>query len=522
MRLERFEMRGQYRILRDLAVEFACTTPASDERRYALDFVVGVNGSGKSTFLRALTQGMRDLRANRSSRFGFTLQYVLHGGEGAAQRVKVKSLSEQEWIDSGPDAKRQPPITMMIEDIGPGQGARRALEGVESASLPQVVVYTSGSEADWEALAASGQVSGGRLNQNDLPENQVERALRELPGHMAVAEIEEQPADTGFILIPDSRRASVTLCGLLYHLCSGSRPLQKALDAVGVDSVAGFSLEFRFHKASLRQSDEEDFERLRNRANRHVHQGSGHLLWFELGPGDGGNGLAGDILQEMGSGSAFGFYQLLDRLQAPDSDEEAALKAVNVILRMKANDAGNMGGEGGSGATATSLRWLEQLSDGEQSFLGGMALLAMLDGNNMLVLLDEPEVHFNDFWKREIVSTLDQVLAGHANHVLITSHSSITLSDVHQEDVTVFKRKAERGETAIEALPAQVQTYGSDPSDIMVHVFQAPAAVGGYSTDQLGRLLERNDPGELGKALEGVAPGYWHYRIRRAIGQGEI
>ncbi len=46
----------------------------------------------------------------------------------------------------------------------------------------------------------------------------------------------------------------------------------------------------------------------------------------------------------------------------------------------------------------------DELSDGEQMFLFRMALFHLLEGyDDALLLLDEPETHFNDKWKREIV-----------------------------------------------------------------------------------------------------------------------
>ncbi len=53
----------------------------------------------------------------------------------------------------------------------------------------------------------------------------------------------------------------------------------------------------------------------------------------------------------------------------------------------------------------------DQLSDGEQMLLGRMGLIFLLRGQDgSLLLLDEPETHFNDVWKREVVDMLDRGL----------------------------------------------------------------------------------------------------------------
>jgi predicted ATP-binding protein involved in virulence len=136
-------------------------------------------------------------------------------------------------------------------------------------------------------------------------------------------------------------------------------------------------------------------------------------------------------------------------------------------------------------------------------------------------LLDEPEVHFNDYWKRQIVYLLDAALTGRHSHVLITTHSSITLTDVPREDIVVLNRGPNF--TSLASRPG-MQTFAADPSDIMVHVFGAPVAAGAQSVARIEQALKETpdqDPEErrkeLQKLVEIVGPGYWSYRIRREL-----
>jgi predicted ATP-binding protein involved in virulence len=167
------------------------------------------------------------------------------------------------------------------------------------------------------------------------------------------------------------------------------------------------------------------------------------------------------------------------------------------------------------------LHLLEWLSDGEQSFLGRLCLFTLLGTTEALILLDEPEVHFNDYWKRQIVYLLDAALTGRQSHVLITSHSSITLTDVPREDIMILQRDANF--TSHASHPG-MQTFAADPSDIMVHVFGAPVAAGAQSVARIETALKAEpgqDPStrreELQKLLDIVGPGYWSYRIRREL-----
>ena len=92
-------------------------------------------------------------------------------------------------------------------------------------------------------------------------------------------------------------------------------------------------------------------------------------------------------------------------------------------------------------ADVDDILLFDELSDGEQVYLERMALFHLLEGeSDALLLLDEPEVHFNDKWKREIVDIVDSVLRDRANDVLIATHSSITLTDVFNDEIILFDK----------------------------------------------------------------------------------
>ncbi|MFD2013402.1 AAA family ATPase [Acinetobacter vivianii] len=84
----------------------------------------------------------------------------------------------------------------------------------------------------------------------------------------------------------------------------------------------------------------------------------------------------------------------------------------------------------------------EELSDGEQMVLGRMALFHLLQGQqDALLLLDEPETHFNDKWKREIVDIIDDAIGHTNNDILISTHSAIVLSDVFNNEIVMVQKK---------------------------------------------------------------------------------
>jgi len=128
------------------------------------------------------------------------------------------------------------------------------------------------------------------------------------------------------------------------------------------------------------------------------------------------------------------------------------------------------------------------LSDGEQEFIGRMSLFHLLkDQDDALIILDEPETHFNDVWKRRIVDIIDDSLRQNVSEVVISTHSSIALTDVFETEITLLRKDSTDGTIAVVRQP--VKTFGALPSEIMTNLFEAPDVVGQRATEFLDLIL---------------------------------
>jgi len=80
MRLRRLYL-GDYRVVRDLDIRFGPPetdgVPPTHDTSYSLDFLVGVNSTGKSTVLRAIADLVRKLERQAPIPFLFELEYDL-------------------------------------------------------------------------------------------------------------------------------------------------------------------------------------------------------------------------------------------------------------------------------------------------------------------------------------------------------------------------------------------------------------------------------------------------------------
>jgi ABC-type nitrate/sulfonate/bicarbonate transport system ATPase subunit len=514
----------RYRVLRELDIKFSPNDVhlPGPEQSYSLDFLVGVNGTGKSTVLQAVFDIFRKIERNAPIEYGFYLDYVLGTGD-ESRSIILTNLEE-----SAPD-----------EDTGITQvvlGSELvALENGEPTTvgltlLPDMVVaFTTGSEHIWKQLEADQAVESADpssiqgLTALDL-------AIRELPGWAFSPDDSDSPKpdeDTRFLLIESGQLPLVTLCGLLADMAASTQDppdyprLSEVLHgnkSLCVQSVSGFSLKFRMAQGLSSPGDQEVVERLGAIATRKLRMGTDYLLVFDLTSN--AAATAHRILTEFSDGLQL--FKALAKLGRPGEYGQSILREVNIFLQRSISSHPEV--EADQDVTSGDdppLHLLDWLSDGERSFLGRMCLLSLLGETEALVLLDEPEVHFNDFWKRKIVSLLDRTLKGQNSHVLITTHSSITLSDVLEEDIVVLNRTSSYTSSALQP---SLKTFAADPSEIMIHVFQAPHAAGARSVQYIQDKLSESSNGDRAhqrETLESLLPivgeGYWKYRIRRAL-----
>jgi predicted ATPase len=225
-------------------------------------------------------------------------------------------------------------------------------------------------------------------------------------------------------------------------------------------------------------------------------------VWFDLkGPFDGQGqsflSAARDELENCGSqgealwillggaknASSFDLFARLLELSQKGLFDDVLLRLRRHAIPVAATDAAKRD---------IGVMRYEELSDGEQMFMGRMALLHLLSGRqDSLLLLDEPETHFNDLWKRDVVSVVDDALAHTSVDVLIATHAALMLTDALKDELIVLERTTVEGDTGpsesgVRPLDAQTYTFGATGDHPLRDIFGASDTVGRRAS----RLLE--------------------------------
>lgn len=519
MRLRAFEI-GDYRNLQHIHLQFpAEITPP-------IFMLAGVNGTGKTGILRMLAHILTALEYGQVPFIRFQLEYDIHRGN-ALNRITIRG--DGSGAASG--------IQFLVSQDGATPSPRERGEWKEF--LPErTIVYTSGSLIEW--LPIFDETSEDRERQ----EHDHAEALRaKIEKRETIDEVSDETRwqETNLSEITFSRTMLISPTRLQLALLA-TLALEEAYDAdlrknifqrAQLDHLTHFALQLkplaaRTSEAQLREQIQaqlreilgnrlEEDQELKRRVDElgqwhppilpdapmrrvrdlaepaRIHRnpdGSYHLL-FEMNP-DTRARLADS---DKGFPDPLQFYEFLVDLQ-----NRGVLTRVDLVLKK----------------TDLPDPILDRhLSDGEYEFLGRMALFLLLGKPESLFLLDEPETHFNDVWKRELVDILASVIGDKLSTVLLTTHSSIVLSDAFREQI-ILLTKDELGRARREELIAP--TKGADPSEIMVNVLRAPDSIPGYTLRELDRLLEREwkreDRAELEQWIRRLGPGYHRSELR--------
>lgn len=138
------------------------------------------------------------------------------------------------------------------------------------------------------------------------------------------------------------------------------------------------------------------------------------------------------------------------------------------------------------------------LSDGEHQFLNVFGTILIINQDNCLFLLDEPETHFNPKWRRTFISTLKEITVGRKQDMIITTHSPFVVSDCKNENVYIFEREND----AVNIKNPPKETYGASFDNILDMAFDIKIPISEDSLNEIEELNKINDPSIINEKLE--------------------
>lgn len=186
----------------------------------------------------------------------------------------------------------------------------------------------------------------------------------------------------------------------------------------------------------------------------------------------------------------------------------------------------------------------QSLSDGELAILRRFALLMMLREENInvetpekyLILLDEPETHFNESWKTYFMYLIEEIFRDEKekHDIFIATHSAMLVTDVKKNEL---HRLYKSGNGAKEQY-IEYNTFGGNVVDIGRALFQMESDIGERSKNEIEAAIKgvetickkekdekcldiKIQKDKLNKLLKHVGAGEWRWKIRAKLNQLE-
>jgi len=521
--------------LEDVTIEFGHESLLG--RKVAIRFVVGVNGSGKTRLLQTLAKAFLCLEQRIKPPFNITLVYDMErdGNRTIYWRYQLDAPENNcfvEFADRLLDRSREDWESLREEiEKNPSElqyrGSIYTQEDLKGASMSyalpaSILVYTSGATEAWEELFDSNSFNVDfdtsefeEANERpwnwsiDKEEETGEQSINSTSSEQTVGTFVQHShlklvtfavtldqAAKDFNKMPDWESEQSWLKDRTHEISQGKATtgLRGILNEIGwlYPITVGLRIIYdldrwkRYSGANLYK-----LEKLYKYATSVLPDANGQLgrwLYFDLRrlvpleaieqddtsdeTANKDNHTFALLLEALGEDENSGPFDIFKTLY--DWHKQGLLENISLVIRKHGHE---------------DLLLYDWLSDGEKVFLGRMSLLHLMGQYpDSLIILDEPETHFNDFWKRRIVDVIDDNLRETPSEVVISTHSSIALTDVFDTEITLLKRTTP--DLKVYATTPQIQTFGALPSEIMIKIFDAPDTVGQRASEFLDIVVE--------------------------------
>lgn len=153
------------------------------------------------------------------------------------------------------------------------------------------------------------------------------------------------------------------------------------------------------------------------------------------------------------------------------------------------------------------------LSDGQHQFTHVFGTLMMVDSDNILFILDEPETHFNPRWRSSFVKILNAVSTNNSQVVFLTTHSPFILSDSRRENVYIFKLDETGKQTKV--YNPNKETYGASMENLLQDVFGT--SVSEVSFEEMRQLQKSDDADAIEEQLDKFGDNIEKFYLLRRI-----
>ncbi|MBD5393029.1 MAG: AAA family ATPase [Lachnospiraceae bacterium] len=512
MKLEYIYLDG-YKGLKDLSIQFK--EQSSPE---AIDFLIGRNGSGKSSVLEAIGLIFTRIMQNELPGFPFEIRYRMPGGV----RICVRPQEQTTYDERG----RRKKLFVEVEQ----DGERRRYDAIPNEYLPdRIITYCSGANSSMEEILVSSPRDSLVSDLYDLSVQEREEQDLELKNE--ILDFYERLDVNPRVLYLDavtSKFVLPVLCAVLpldirkesgkEEILNYFRLRNMLTERLNMNMIP-VAFSFQVNNDMLERADKlPQINMLRQLIGNDALEKSGSIndkvvtkLLSAVAGEDGSIPTESTVLflyeQLEPSDEKSYYHQELQKFF--DGNPFILLSTLLTAYRMGilSNIHFSYRNAGESGVYDT-----EAFSDGELMWLARAGLVLMSQkycGENTLFLYDEPDVHFNDDWNKDFIKMIYELSRGAHHEFLIATHSTLILTDAMYEQVNLFDNRSGK---KTEVKNINISTFAAQRDEISDQIFDTEA-IGSYASDSVESMMQETDPEKMKENIEKLGPGYERFRM---------
>ena len=480
MRLTRIKIDG-YKHLKKIEFDAGNT----DREKLPIYFLAGLNGTGKSAFLEAVALIFSRISQNELPGFAFEVSYEMF--------VEGESVS----VTVCPEENRE----LGRLHIKAGNEEFHSFENYEKYLPYKIFVCVSGQNSQMRQLVLDAakdsifsDIYDAGIEERSEEIGQLVRYLEELQQNPRVLYLDEQIASLVLFVLcawrPREDSDYIKLRErLLQKLGNGFYPRILSITAEKERIETPLFSELMYTKDQAKEQGNTQLASW-------VSEDDGQITAAYCITGDNDSFCAEQIAERYVSPLTL----LINLLQAKNSGE---MRECHVLYqREKGSD----------------LLTERSLSDGELLWIGRMGLVLLarqMEADNCLFLLDEPDVHLNESWNIDFVAYLQKLTTmpdskeGMHHNFLVTTHSSLLLTDAPRNQIFLFGRK--NGEIQVRQVP--ISLFAASRNEVSQNMFQISAEIGSYADRQSEEVLRKEDPEEIADYINQMGPGIKRFQL---------
>lgn len=512
MKLEYIYLDG-YKGLKDLSIRFKeQSSPA------AIDFLIGRNGSGKSSVLEAIGLIFTRIMQNELPGFPFEIMYRMPDGA----RICVKPQEQATYDDRG----RRIKLCVEVEQ----DGERSRYDAIPNEYLPdRIITYCSGANSSMEEILVSSPRDSLVSDLYDLSVQESEEQDMELKNE--ILDFYERLDVNPRVLYLDAVTSKIVLpvlCAVLPLDVENTDGKEETLNYFRLRNMLTERLNmnmipvafsFQVNNDMLEKADKlPQINILRQLIENDTSEKSGFIndkvvtkLLSVVAGEDGSIPTESTVLflyEQMEPSDEKSYYhQGLQKFF--DGNPFILLSALLTAYRLRilSNIHFSYRNAGERGVYDT-----EAFSDGELMWLARAGLVLMAQrycGKNTLFLYDEPDVHFNDDWNKDFIKMIYELSRGAHHEFLIATHSTLILTDAMYEQVNLFDNRSGK---KTEVKNINISTFAAQRDEISDQIFDTEA-IGSYASDYVERMMKETNLEKMKENIEKLGPGYERFRM---------